>query len=281
LRERLLGVQIADPSGRLTRSGGRVVKNVTGYDLHRMHVGAGGAFGIFTEVTLRLEPRPEYRAEVALEAKGWEEARAAWRWLRSDGPEAAFLGVQFRVPTGLELVALCEGDDEPARRAAGDLAAGWQGFGRVQHREPKGTETRVDARGPARLGVALRAAPSAALELYERVAVDERLTGLTSFSACYPQAGEICLELQGRPEDLTAALRAFAESARKAGPAYRVLEEAPPFLPPDVPRWSADPGALRLLARLKRALDPLDVLRPGSYSAAALERAALYFAESR
>jgi glycolate oxidase FAD binding subunit len=37
LRERILGMQVAGADGVLTRSGGRVVKNVAGYDLHRLH----------------------------------------------------------------------------------------------------------------------------------------------------------------------------------------------------------------------------------------------------
>jgi glycolate oxidase FAD binding subunit len=281
LRERLIGAQIADGAGRLTRSGGRVVKNVTGYDLHRMHVGAGGAFGVFTELTFRLEPGPEYTAEVTLDAPSWEAAREAWKWLRREGPEPAFLGLKPSPRQGLQFVALLEGDDEPARRAVQEVTHGWQRLGYVQARERNGGRpAEAGDAGPvgrARLSLAMRAAPSQALALFERLAGD----GLALDSACYLQAGEICLQLAGGAEELTARLRSFAESARDGGPAYRVREESPAFLPPDVPRWSADPGALRLLARLKRALDPAGILRPGSYSAEALERAARYFAESR
>ena len=71
-------------------------------------------------------------------------------------------------------------------------------------------------------------------------------------------------------------MRACAEAVRDGGPAYRVEDEVLP-LPTDLPRWSADPAALRMTARVKRALDPEGVLRPGSYSADALERAALFF----
>jgi glycolate oxidase FAD binding subunit len=267
LRERLLGAQIADTLGRVTRSGGRVVKNVTGYDVHRMHVGAGGAFGVFTELTFRLEPRPEARDVVTLEAPSWQAAHDAWRWLRLEGPDVAFVEL-----VGLGFVGMVEGDEEPARRAAEDLAQGWGRFGTVQSRAPRaGTPAGASGELP-RLVIALRVAPSQALALHERVAAE---------SVCYPQSGEICLELTGSAEVLTARVRAFAEAARAGGPAYRVQEEEPVFLPSDLPRWSADPGALRLLARVKRALDPSGILRPGSYSADTLERAAAYFAEKR
>jgi glycolate oxidase FAD binding subunit len=263
LRERLLGVQIAGPDGKLTRSGGRVVKNVTGYDLHRMHVGAGGAFGVFTELTFRLEPEPEFHGEVTLQASDWKEARDAWQWLRADGPEVAFLELR-----GLTFVARIEGDEEPARRAVTDLTQGWRRFGSMQVPGPEGER----AVGPPRLVIALRVAPSQTLALLER---------LPQGAVCHPNSGEITLELSGSTEELIARARAFAEKARDGGPAYRIQEESPALLPPDVPRWSADPGALRLLARLKRALDPAGILRPGSYSAESLERAAAFFAGAR
>jgi len=255
LRERLLGAQIADPAGRLTRSGGRVVKNVTGYDLYRMHVGAGGAFGVFTELTFRLEPEPEHRAHVTLEAPGADAAGEAWRWLRAEGPEAAFVCAR----PGHVLVARVEGDEEPAREAAGALSAGWGRWGTVSSREAAAVATAPTR--AARLSVSLRAAPSRVLDLFEE------MKGATA----YPQSGEVLLDLTGEADDLTARMRALVRRP------CRVLDEAPAFLPPDLPRWSADPGALRALAKLKRALDPPGILRPGSYSADALERAAAFF----
>ncbi|MEO6463121.1 MAG: FAD-binding protein, partial [Candidatus Eisenbacteria bacterium] len=62
LRDRLLGMTVAGSDGTVTRSGGRVVKNVAGYDLMRLHAGAHGALGLIVEVTLRLAPRPEAHA---------------------------------------------------------------------------------------------------------------------------------------------------------------------------------------------------------------------------
>lgn len=58
-RDHLLGVRFALPRFGVVRSGGRLVKNVTGYDLFRIHLGARGAFGLLLEVSLRLRPAPE------------------------------------------------------------------------------------------------------------------------------------------------------------------------------------------------------------------------------
>jgi glycolate oxidase FAD binding subunit len=59
LRMDLLGLEVALANGTLARCGGRVVKNVTGFDLVRLYCGALGTLGVITEVTLRLRPLPQ------------------------------------------------------------------------------------------------------------------------------------------------------------------------------------------------------------------------------
>ncbi|MEI6137533.1 MAG: FAD-binding oxidoreductase, partial [Chloroflexota bacterium] len=61
-RDLLLGATIALPSGELVTSGGRVVKNVTGYDMHRMHTGALGALGVIVEASFKVAPSSRSRA---------------------------------------------------------------------------------------------------------------------------------------------------------------------------------------------------------------------------
>jgi hypothetical protein len=58
-RDHVLGVTLALADGRTIRPGGRVVKNVAGYDLTRLVVGSRGALGVITEAALRVKPLPE------------------------------------------------------------------------------------------------------------------------------------------------------------------------------------------------------------------------------
>ena len=66
-RERILETTSVTGDGRTVRSGGRVVKNVTGYDLHRMAFGAFGSLGVIVSVCLRLWPRPPAGATVRVD----------------------------------------------------------------------------------------------------------------------------------------------------------------------------------------------------------------------
>lgn len=57
-KDYVLGLEVVTPEGEIIRTGGRTVKNVTGYDLTKLIVGAEGTLGIITEATLRLVPKP-------------------------------------------------------------------------------------------------------------------------------------------------------------------------------------------------------------------------------
>lgn len=77
-RDSLLGLRCVDGTGMIVKNGGRVMKNVTGYDLVKLMAGARGALGVLTEVSLRVQAMPE--AEVTLVGeRGPEEGLAALR----------------------------------------------------------------------------------------------------------------------------------------------------------------------------------------------------------
>ena len=61
-RDLVIGMKTAQADGRITQSGGNVVKNVSGYDMARLHVGGLGTLGIITEVSFKLTPIPRHEA---------------------------------------------------------------------------------------------------------------------------------------------------------------------------------------------------------------------------
>ena len=80
LRDHVLGMRVLLANGRASKSGGRLVKNVAGYDLHRLHAGAWGGLGVILEATLRLFPANPARQALAIKvdsvAAGIERAFA-------------------------------------------------------------------------------------------------------------------------------------------------------------------------------------------------------------
>lgn len=71
-RDYVIGIRAVDGQGRLFAAGGRVVKNVAGYDLCKLLVGSQGTLAVITEVTLKLRPSPQTRQILWLELPDWE-----------------------------------------------------------------------------------------------------------------------------------------------------------------------------------------------------------------
>ena len=76
-RDFLLGVRYVDGAGRVVKNGGRVMKNVTGYDLVKLMAGSHGTLGVLTEVSLKVLPKPEVAGVISLAGLGPEQAVAA------------------------------------------------------------------------------------------------------------------------------------------------------------------------------------------------------------
>jgi glycolate oxidase FAD binding subunit len=96
IRDLVLGVEVVTGEAKIIRGGGRVVKNVAGFDLVRLMTGSWGTLGAISELTLRLYAMPSHRATMAMEAP----------------TDARRLAERFRalfeapiIPFGLELIS--------------------------------------------------------------------------------------------------------------------------------------------------------------------------------
>lgn len=105
LRDLILGVTVALADGTLAASGGKVVKNVAGYDLPKLMVGAFGTLGVVTRATFRLHPLPNATRTIRFAARAPADAQRFVLAMHESGPPV----------TGLQVVG---GSSEPWRLAA-------------------------------------------------------------------------------------------------------------------------------------------------------------------
>jgi len=252
LRNDLLGLEVALPNGTLSKCGGQVVKNVTGFDLVRLYCGSLGTLGVITRATLRVRPLPEERRVLALDCASLDEAQVAASRLELEqvGPRGAMI-----VPseTGARLVWLLEGGaaDVAARaeRVAGDALRpeDWD----RQRRLVAGTDIAADA-----VRVRVGARPSDTSELAHSIT---ELAGASALDVTLPCVGIAFATLSSE-----SALVALWERAA-ARHWLLVIESAPTELKARHDVFGPATETLPLMRALKQRFDPDGVLAPGRF----------------
>ncbi len=112
VRDLLLGISFVLPGGSMAKAGGKVVKNVAGYDLGKLFTGSLGTLGFITEATFRLHPLPSCSATLLIEPGTPESAGEAVQSLLNSAltPSAIDLA---RTPERIAIAVLFEGDEAP------------------------------------------------------------------------------------------------------------------------------------------------------------------------
>ena len=99
LRDLVIGTRVANVDGTVTRAGGKVVKNVTGYDVNKLHIGSYGTLGVITQAAFRLHPLPQASRLLVAEVTGSDAAGSV---------ASAVIGSQV-VPSAVEVFAPAAG----------------------------------------------------------------------------------------------------------------------------------------------------------------------------
>jgi len=230
-RDFLIGVRVALPDGSLATGGGRVVKNVSGYDMMKLHYGALGSLGVIVAASFKVFPKPLHDVTVSSRG-GWADAERALS--TPIAPSALELLSDGRV------LARYSGSPDAVNRVVKEL--GWE---------------------QAEEGVWVEHAGRSA-ERWARIAVPkgrlrDAVADLQEWWAS-PGAGIAHWSI-----DLDAtSVRATRAKVESLGGSLIMLAAPDDFMR-ETGAWGAPPSTLEIQRRLKNAFDPDHVLNPGRF----------------
>jgi glycolate oxidase FAD binding subunit len=122
-RDLLIGITVVRADGTIAHSGGKVVKNVAGYDLGKLFAGSYGTLGLITEATFRLHPLPETSTWISVEYRDPASAAAAVHAIADSPLTPAAIQLDWpRISAPLTVGTLLEGDPGSVAERAARLA---------------------------------------------------------------------------------------------------------------------------------------------------------------
>jgi glycolate oxidase FAD binding subunit len=281
VRDLLIGLTVVTADGAVVRGGGKVVKNVAGYDLPKLFIGSWGTLGIVVEATFKLRPVPDAERLLAVRFDRLKDCGAAVRGvLASDLVPTAVDVVDAVAATALGLAgepALVVGLDglrEQIDWQAAELTAlvGPLG-GRDVTTLPEAAWSRLataarDAVGAAAAVMTFSVLPTLVVETMEQGAQAARQRGLASAWSAHAGVGAVTAVLRAEPEPAAvAAVLAEWRGIAAGGGGHATLAWAPLAVKSRVPVWDEAGAAGRIMQRIKAQLDPGNVLNPGRFVA--------------
>jgi len=269
LKDLILGVSLVRADGVAARAGGKVVKNVAGFDLSKLLVGSHGTLALITAATLRVHPLPEasraLRFSALSPAMVWEAVIA----LRARQLEPAALVAQRRTggPAYYDLDIIFEGfrsgvDAQSESCLACADERGWAAA-HAASEDTQADDARIRAAGPLRvqcttLPSEFAETDAGAIEPFSRTLVE-------SSANAYPALG--IFTVAGTPTPATPAAFASARAWIEGRGGSLIVETQPPASAgtPEFAPWGTPPPSFALMQRLKSRFDPDHRLAPGRF----------------
>jgi glycolate oxidase FAD binding subunit len=263
LRDLVIGMTIALPDGTLASSGGKVVKNVAGYDLPKLMTGALGTLGVITRAVFRLHPLPKIARTFSAQAGNLETAQQALHVVQNSKLAHAAMQVRAADDAALETNVLFEGTaaglaaQETHLKKLLELVA-------VTEIPPTVWNARQelwrasDSAAIVKFSV-LPADITKGLETLRRVAARHQIR----WKAVVQATGLGWLRLDGSPDHLHSAMQELRTDLERVGGSLIVLHRPAGIAPLDA--WGNAGDALPLMRAVKQQFDPKGTLNPGRF----------------
>lgn len=262
IRDLIIGVTLVRADGEVARGGGKVVKNVAGFDLPKLACGSLGTLGLIAGAAFRLHPLPEATATVlapSLGAEAMVALVAAARNAQLEPASVVALRAFDRFELGVRFEGFARGVDQQVARMVELAHAARIPAARVTERAEAAFWRRHDAvRAATPLRVRVAGPPS-------RFPAMASLVARLGDFAWYPTVGVGFAG--GEISEVASAIAAVVavRAALAAEGDSLVIEAAPAALRAAVDPWGPTPPSFAIMERLKRRFDPQGRMNPGRF----------------
>jgi glycolate oxidase FAD binding subunit len=273
VRDQLIGITLARADGKLAKAGGKVVKNVAGYDLMKLLTGAFGTLGIVVRCAFRLYPLPEASGTVVAEVPDPERLREALVATAGSTLAPAAVGVLAgEARAGVQragplLAGRFASVEAAVREQAESLITLWRSHGL----DPRLLDERSEAALWQAAGTTFWTADGssavckATTTMTAVPAVVELVTSRGGSLLAHALAGISYLRLAGTPERVVRAIEEVRAGVR-AQRGNLVVLDAPEPVRQSLDVWGPlDERALELMRRIKAEFDPRGTCSPGRF----------------
>lgn len=271
-RDWLIGMRVVHADGSVSKSGGRVVKNVAGYDMHKLYVGSLGTLGVIAEATLKVAPLPRSVSTISITCRsashaaevilGAHDAGLALHAAELLSPPASHAVLGDSTWAALLRVA---GDNAAVTRSLREIEAACAATGAIVGRRDAGED--LDAWSatfrPGDLSLRVSVMPSHVAEAMQ--VLDRRFTGAGGQLSATVTAGVIRANLRPSRDARAGAL---VEAAREVASRYDgsvAVDAAPPLLKREIDVFGPMRSDFAIMKRLKEEFDPKRILSPGRF----------------
>lgn len=269
VRDRVIGMKMVLAGGERIKAGGKVVKNVAGYDMCKLFVGSLGTLGMITELTFKLAPLPELSASCLCRGTLEGCTEAAAELLASALLPAAISILSPKLqssPGQWGLAVWVDGFEESVRRHLAEIeaiAARWGlSLEVLEGEEHAATWRRATEPAPGEGGSLFRVVVPLAAVKRATAALDRRFGGAARIVA-HAGDGAIWIALDSEVDALGAFGQIVALASAERG--HAIMAAAPPRVKEAVDVWGPAPAVIELMRAIKRELDPRGILSPGRF----------------
>ena len=274
VRDLVIGVKIVLASGEQIKAGGKVVKNVAGYDMCKLLVGSLGTLGIITEVTLRMAPIPETAATLIASGTLPKVQQFANELSRSKLLPSAvlLLNAQASKATALaqsdwQVAVWCEGFEETVARHLRDAPALAQRIGlasAILHENEHRRFWDKMRDFPLQAGLVYRITmPRASMAEVIQTVHDWSTADFRPEIVSDAVMGIVWISLE--VNDLAAQWFPKLIVEARAHRGHAIMLAAPTHLKRGIDVWGPAPPTLSLMREIKRQFDPEGLLNPGRF----------------